>query len=69
MVGSCRNSTEPGALAGVPNLRLAAAKVAPEAEQPLQDALAGAFPNVTMIRVRPILEQAAAAAGPVRETS
>jgi len=51
---------EPGALDGVPSLRLAAAKVAPDAEQPLQDALAGAFPNVTMIRVRPILEQAVA---------
>jgi putative ABC transport system permease protein len=49
---------EPGALDGVPSLRLAAAKVALDAEQPLQDALAGAYPNVTMIRVRPILEQA-----------
>jgi len=49
---------EPGVLKGVPSLRLAAAKVTPEAEQPLQDALAGMYPNVTMIRVRPILEQA-----------
>jgi len=49
---------EPGVLQGVPSLRLAAAKVTPEAEQPLQDALAGIYPNVTMIRVRPILEQA-----------
>jgi putative ABC transport system permease protein len=51
-------AVEPGALDGVPNFRLAAAKLDEEREQPLQDKLATGYPNITMIRVRPILDQA-----------
>ena len=53
-------AVEPGALEGAPGMRLAAARVAPEQEAPLQDALVESFPNVTMLRVRPILEKVAA---------
>jgi putative ABC transport system permease protein len=48
---------EPGALEGAPALYLSNARVPEENEQSLQDALAARFPNVTMIRVRPILER------------
>jgi len=48
---------EPGILTGVPSLRLAAARMDEASEQPLQDRLAARFPNVTMIRIRPILDQ------------
>jgi putative ABC transport system permease protein len=50
-------AVEPGSLKGAPNFRFAAAKVPADKEQALQDRLATNFPNVTMIRVRPILEQ------------
>lgn len=48
---------EPGALEGAPNFRIAAARLPAETEQQVQDRLAAEFPNVTMIRIRPILEQ------------
>lgn len=52
---------EPGYLEDAPHFRLAAARVEPvEAEFALQNALAGDYPNVTMLRVRPILERLAA---------
>lgn len=51
---------EPGSLDGAPSLMFAAAKVPEEAEQSLQDALSAGYPNVSMIRVRPILEQVGA---------
>ncbi len=46
---------EPGALEEAPHVLLAAAHVAPEREQRVQDALLAAVPNVTVIRVRSIL--------------
>ena len=48
---------EPGALDDAPHFRLAAARLEPEAELQLQSALADEFPNVTPIRVRPILDK------------
>ncbi len=53
-------AVEPGSLEGAPGMRLAAARVAPEEEAALQDELVEDFPNVTMLRVRPILEKVAA---------
>ena len=53
-------SAEPGSLEGAPGMRLAAARVAPEQEATLQDHVVAAYPNVTMLRVRPILEKVGA---------
>ena len=53
-------AVEPGSLEGAPGMRLAAARLDPEAEDPLQDALVAGYPNVTMLRVRPILEKVGA---------
>ena len=50
---------EPGLLEQAPQVRLAAARVPPEAEAQLQDELLAGFPNVTLLRVRPILERVA----------
>ncbi|MFT4537921.1 MAG: putative ABC transport system permease protein [Planctomycetota bacterium] len=52
-------AVEPGLLDEAPQVRLAAARVPVEAEAQLQDALVAEFPNVTMLRVRPILEKVA----------
>jgi putative ABC transport system permease protein len=51
---------EPGVLEEAPHFRIAAGRLdeAPD-EIALQNALAGDFPNVTMIRVRPLLEKIA----------
>jgi putative ABC transport system permease protein len=52
---------EPGVLDDAPHMQLAAARVEPpEAELALQNRIARDFPNVTMLRVRPILEKLAA---------
>jgi len=48
---------EPGALAGAPHFRIAAARVPRDAEGALQDRLAAAYPNVTMLRLREVLEK------------
>ncbi len=48
---------EPGALDDAPQQRVAAAKIPDGREQEVQDALAAAYPNVTMIRVREIMER------------
>ncbi|MDZ4772391.1 MAG: FtsX-like permease family protein [Planctomycetota bacterium] len=48
---------EPGALDDAPRFMLAAAKLDAASEAATQDALAKDFPNVTMIRVRTILEK------------
>jgi putative ABC transport system permease protein len=48
---------EPEALAGAPQVRLAAARLPEGREQTLQDALAAQFPNVTLIRTREMLEK------------
>ena len=51
---------EPGLLEGAPHSRIAAARLEPaEAEYALQNELAAAYPNVTMLRIRPILEKVA----------
>ncbi|HEX4824825.1 MAG TPA: FtsX-like permease family protein [Candidatus Polarisedimenticolaceae bacterium] len=51
---------EPGVLDDAPQLRVAAARLPADAEQAVQDALAAATPNVTMLRVREIVEKVAA---------
>ncbi len=52
---------EPGALEGAPHLRIAAARLDGEpAELGLQNRLARDYPNVTLVRIRPILEKVAA---------
>ena len=52
---------EPGVLEGAPHFRIAAARMEPAAaEIALQGRLAERFPNVTMLRIRPILEKVAA---------
>jgi putative ABC transport system permease protein len=48
---------EPGALDEAPHSLLAAADVAPEREQRVQDAVSAALSNVTVIRVRAILDK------------
>ncbi|MCP3919037.1 MAG: FtsX-like permease family protein [bacterium] len=51
---------EPGVLEEAPHFRIAAARLEPPAaEFALQSELASAYPNVTMLRVRPILEKIA----------
>jgi putative ABC transport system permease protein len=50
---------EPGVLEKAPQLRLAAARLPRGAEQKVQDALAASYPNVTLIRVREVLEKIA----------
>ena len=53
-------AVEPGSLEGAPGMRLAAARLAEPAEGPLQDRLVAAYPNVTLLKVRPILEKVGA---------
>lgn len=48
---------EPGVLDDAPSFRIAAARLEPDAERRFQDELAGGFPNVTVLRIRPILER------------
>jgi putative ABC transport system permease protein len=49
---------EPGVLEAAPHFRLAAARLdPPEAELALQTAIARQYPNVTFLRVRPLLEK------------
>jgi putative ABC transport system permease protein len=48
---------EPGVLDRAPHAVLAAARLPREAETAVQDALVAAFPNVSVIQVRPILEK------------
>ena len=51
---------EPGALEGAPHFRIASARVEPpEAELALQTAVANEAPNVTLLRVRPLLAKVA----------
>ncbi len=50
---------EPGVLDDAPQMRLAAARIDPALEQGVQDRLVALFPNVTMLRVRAILEKIA----------
>lgn len=48
---------EPGVLDNAPQQRLAAARLPRGAEQRFQDALAAEYPNVTVLRIREILEK------------
>jgi putative ABC transport system permease protein len=48
---------EPGSLDDAPQALLGAARVPPAREQSLQDALAASAPNVTLIRVREVVER------------
>ncbi len=48
---------EPGVLEEAPQHRIAAVRLPAEREQTLQDRLAERFPNVTMIRIREVLER------------
>jgi putative ABC transport system permease protein len=50
----------PGALDGAPATFIATARVKPEEEGPVQSAVVAAFPNVTVIPVREVLERVAA---------
>lgn len=50
---------EPGVLDSAPQFRVASARVPKDGEDALQDALARDFPNVTVLRVREILEKLA----------
>lgn len=51
---------EPGVLDKAPQQRLAAARLPAAAEQRIQDELAADFPNVTMLRVRELLDKVTA---------
>jgi putative ABC transport system permease protein len=48
---------EPGVLETAPRFRIAAARLDAAHELPLQDRLAASYPNVTMIRLREVLER------------
>ncbi len=48
---------EPEALAAAPQARLAAARLPVEREQAIQDRLAARFPNVTLLKIREVLEK------------
>ncbi|MDF1837554.1 MAG: FtsX-like permease family protein, partial [Planctomycetota bacterium] len=48
---------EPGSLEGAPFAYLASARVDPAEEQSMQDALVAGFPNVTLLRLGPMLEK------------
>jgi putative ABC transport system permease protein len=48
---------EPGVLESAPQQRLAVARLPKDNEQRAQDALAASYPNVTLLRIREILEK------------
>lgn len=48
---------EPGVLDRAPRFRIAAARLDPAAELPLQNELAARFPNVTVLRLREVLDK------------
>ena len=48
---------EPGALEALDQIRLAAVRLPPEAEQGVQDAVAEDFPNVLFVRIREMLDK------------
>jgi putative ABC transport system permease protein len=50
---------EPGVLEDAPHSRLASARLLPGNEQGLQDSLVASFSNVTLLRLRPIMEKIA----------
>jgi putative ABC transport system permease protein len=48
---------EPGVLDDAPRFRVAAARLPEHAERPVQDRIAAAYPNVTLLRLREVLEK------------
>ena len=50
---------EPGVLDAAPQWRLASTRLAPGSEQGIQDNLAERFPNITLLRIREVLEKIA----------
>jgi len=50
---------EPGVLEDAPQVRIATARFPPRAEQAAQDLLAAEFPNVTLLKIREVLEKIA----------
>lgn len=50
---------EPGVLEEAPQHRIATAQLPPDREQPIQDLLASRFPNVTLLKIRELLEKVA----------
>lgn len=48
---------EPGVLDGAPKFRIAAAQIPKDNENLLQDRLASKFPNITVLRIRELLEK------------
>jgi putative ABC transport system permease protein len=48
---------EPGVLDNAPRYRIATARLDPADELPIQDRLAADYPNVTMLRIRELLEK------------
>lgn len=48
---------EPGVLEGAPQFRLASARLPPGRDQPAQDRLAAAYPNVSVLQVRDLLDK------------
>ncbi|HVT58338.1 MAG TPA: FtsX-like permease family protein [Thermoanaerobaculia bacterium] len=48
---------KPGVLDQAPQQRFAAARIAPGGEQRLQDLLAASYPNITLLRIRDVLER------------
>jgi putative ABC transport system permease protein len=54
---------EPGVLDAAPQMRLAAARIPPDTEPGLQDRVAAAYPNVTVVLIRDILEKVSAVVG------
>ncbi len=51
---------EPGVLDNAPRYRIAAARLDPAAELPVQDLLAATYPNVTVLRIREVLDKVVA---------
>lgn len=54
---------EPGVLDGAPQQRVATARLPSEREQSIQDQLADRFPNITLLKIREVLERIAAVLG------
>lgn len=54
---------EPGVMEDAPGWRLAAGKIEPEREGSLQAAVVMRYPNVSVLRIRPLLEKVAATLG------
>lgn len=51
---------EPGVLDDAPRFRVATARLAEGAEQPAQNTLAAAFPNITLLKIRDVLDKVVA---------